>query len=147
MSSRELTRAKAVPSLFDDFFKPWNQWFDDSNIVGRVANIPAVNIKENSNQYIVSLAAPGMKKEDFNVDLNGNVLTISSEKEESSQDKNDRYNRREYSYTSFSRSFNFPDDVKPESIEARYENGELTITLPRKENGKEATASKRIAVK
>lgn len=147
MSSKALTRSSAMPSIFDDFFKPWSQWFDDGGLTNRVANLPAVNIKENGNHYTVSLAAPGMKKEDFNIDLDGNMLTISSEKEESTEDKGDRYNRREYSYSSFSRSFTVPDDVKAEAIDARYEAGELKITLPRKENGKKATASKRIAVR
>jgi HSP20 family protein len=131
MSTKALTRSSIMPSIFEDFFKPWSQWFDDSGLV---------------NHYTVSLAAPGLKKEDFNIEVDGNVLTISSEKEESTEDKGDRYTRREYSYTSFSRSFTLPDDVKPEAIDARYEAGELKITLPRKENGNKASASKRIAV-
>lgn len=147
MSSKALTRTSAMPSVFDDFFKPWSQWFDDGGLVNRVSNLPAVNIKENGNHYTVSLAAPGMKKEDFHIDVDGNMLTISSEKEESKEDKEDRYTRQEYSYSSFSRSFSVPDDVKPEAIDARYENGELKITLPRKEDAKKATATKRIAVK
>jgi HSP20 family protein len=146
MSTKALTRSSIMPSIFEDFFKPWSQWFDDSGLVNRVANLPSVNIKENGNHYTVSLAAPGLKKEDFNIEVDGNVLTISSEKEESTEDKGDRYTRREYSYTSFSRSFTLPDDVKPEAIDARYEAGELKITLPRKENGNKASASKRIAV-
>lgn len=147
MSTKALTRSLSVPSIFDDFFKPWSQWFDDGGLVSRSANIPAVNIKENGNHYTVSLAAPGMKKEDFHIDVDGNMLTISSEKEESTEDKGNRYTRKEYSYSSFSRSFTVPDDVKAEAIDARYENGELKIILPRKEDAKKATATKRIAVK
>lgn len=147
MSTKALTRSSNTPSIFDDFFKPWTQWFDDGGLMSRAANIPAVNIRENGNHYTVSLAAPGMKKEDFNIDLEGNMLTIASEKEESTEDKNDRYTRKEYSYSSFSRSFTLPEDVKAEAIDARYENGELKLTLPRKEDAKKAAATKRIAVK
>lgn len=147
MSSKALTQQSAVPSIFDDFFKPWSQWFDDGGLVSRTLKIPAVNIKQNGDHYTVELAAPGMKKEDFHIDLEGNMLTISSEKEESNEDLGDRYTRKEYSYSSFSRSFTLPDDVKPEAIDARYENGELKITLPRKEEAKKATETRRISVK
>src|SRR5215203_3817595 len=147
MSSKALTRTSAMPSIFEDFFRPWSQWFDDGGLVNRVTNLPAVNIKENGNHYTVSIAAPGMKKEDFHIDVDGNILTISSEREESTEDKDDRYTRKEYSYSSFSRSFTVPDDVKLEAIDARYESGELQITLPRKEDTKKVTATKRIAVR
>lgn len=137
----------AMPSVFEDFFKPWSQWFDDSALVKRVANMPPVNIRENGSHYTVTLAAPGLKKEDFHIDLDGNMLTISSEKEEKKEEKAEKFTRKEYSYTSFSRSFTLPDDAKPEAIDARYENGELKITLPRKEVSKKEAATKRIAVK
>ena len=147
MSTNALTRRSAMPSLFEDFFKPWSQWFDDGGLMSRAATLPAVNIKENGNHYTVSLAAPGLKKEDFRIDVDGNILTIISEKEESNEEKNEKFNRKEYSYSSFSRSFNLPEDVKQEAIDARYENGELKITLPRKEDAQKATATKKIAVK
>jgi HSP20 family protein len=147
MSTRALTKSTAVPSLFDDFFKPWNEWFDDRSFFNRVNNVPSVNITENSNSYNVALAAPGLKKEDFKIDVDGNMLTISSEKEEKTEEKEDKYTRKEYSYSSFSRSFSLPEDVKQDAIEARYENGVLDIRLPRRENGKKTAASKRIAVK
>jgi len=146
MSTKALARPSLMPSLFEDFFKPWNQWFDEG-VVGRVANMPAVNIKENGNHYAVSLAAPGMKKEDFDISQEGNILTISSAKEEKKEEKDDRYTRREYSYTSFSRSFTLPDDAKAENIDARYQDGELVLTIPRLGNGKKETSAKRIAVK
>lgn len=147
MSTRALSRMSAMPSVFEDFFKPWSQWFDDSALVKRVANMPPVNIRENGSHYTVTLAAPGLKKEDFHIDLDGNMLTISSEKEEKKEEKAEKFTRKEYSYTSFSRSFTLPDDAKPEAIDARYENGELKITLPRKEVSKKEAATKRIAVK
>jgi HSP20 family protein len=136
-----------MPPVFEDFFRPFTQWFDDSGIVRRVADVPAVNIKEENDHYTVSLAAPGLKKDDFHIAVENSLLTISSEKEEEKEEKDNRYTRREYSYTSFSRSFGLPDDVKPDGIDAHYENGELRITLPRKEEAKKAAASRRIAVK
>ena len=147
MATRGIIEPTVTPALFQDFFKPWNQWFDDSGLVNRVKNVPAVNIIENENNYMISVAAPGLKKEDLKIDVEGNMLTISSEKEESKEEKNEKFTRREYSFTSFSRSFALPEDVKQEDIDARYENGELNIMLPRKENLKKATLTKQISVK
>jgi HSP20 family protein len=136
-----------MPSVFEDFFKPWSQLFDDSGLVNRVLTVPSVNIKENGDHYTVSLAAPGLKKDDFRIDVEGNMLTISSEKEENKEEKDEKYTRQEYRYSSFSRSFTLPEDVKLEAIDARYTDGVLHIDLPRIEKAKNATASKRIAVK
>jgi HSP20 family protein len=135
-----------LPSLLEDTFNPLSQWFDDSNLVRRIAHVPAVNIKEHNDNYVVAVAAPGLKKEDFKIDLENNLLTVSSEKEEEKEEKEARFSRREYSYTSFSRSFSLPDDVKQDAIAARYENGELRITLPKKEGAKKAAAAKQISV-
>lgn len=147
MSTRALTKSNLSSSLFDDFFRPWNEWFDDSRLVSRVTTLPAVNITESQNHYNVSLAAPGLQKSDFKIDLDGNMLTISTEKEESSEEKNERFNRKEYSYTSFARSFTLPEDVMQDAIDATYENGILNIKLNRKERLKNAAATKRIEVK
>ena len=144
MSTRTLARIpEKFPSLFNDYFKPWNEWYDtEGSLTGRMITIPPVNISETRDQFIVSLAAPGMSKEDFKIDVEGNMLTISSEKEE----KLDRFTRKEYSYFSFSRSFTIPEEVNKEKIEASYENGILNLFLPRKEEFKKVTA-KKIAVK
>ena len=136
-----------MPSVFDDFFKPWNEWFDNGgNLWGRTMNVPAVNIVEHKNEYEVSLAVPGMKKDDFVIDVDGNMLTISSEKEESKEEKEKTFTRKEYNYSSFSRSFTLPEEINKEKIEAKYEDGVLKIALPRKEEAKKLTA-KHIAVK
>jgi HSP20 family protein len=108
--------------------------------------MPAVNITENNDEYKVTLAAPGMKKDDFKIDVEGNMLTISSEKEESKEEKEKRFTRKEYNYSSFSRSFTLPEEINKEKIEASYEEGILKIALPRKEEVKKLT-SKKIAVK
>lgn len=149
MSAKALTKSGGLfPGFFSDFFKPWNEWFDGENIFGgRIMNVPAVNIVENKDDYSVTLAAPGMKKEDFKIEVDGNMLTISSEKEESSEEKETKYTRKEYSYSSFSRSFTLPNEVNKDQITAGYKDGVLTLSLPKKEEAKKASASKQIAVK
>src|SRR5689334_1704296 len=97
-------------TLFDDFFTR-DLWNSNSNSVTNTS-IPAVNIRETNDQYLVEVAAPGMSKEDFKVELDGNLLTISSEKNETSEQKEgERYTRREFSYQSFQRSFQLHKDV------------------------------------
>jgi HSP20 family protein len=147
MATRALSRPLMTPSLFDDFFKPWNEWFDRPALFERMMTVPAVNVKENLDNYTVSLAVPGLKKEDFKIDMDGNMLTISCEKEENEEEKDEKYTRKEYNYFSFSRSFTLPEDVKQDAIDARYEDGVLNIKLPRLEEAKKITATKTIAVK
>ena len=146
MSTQSLTKAgERMPSIFDDFFKPWNEWFD-GGLWGRTMQVPAVNITEQKDDYLVSLAAPGLKKDDFKIDVDGNMLTISSEKEDTKEEKDKKFTRKEYNYSSFSRSFSLPEEINKEKIEAYYEDGVLKITLPRKEEAKKTTA-KHISVK
>ena len=147
METRALTRLnETMPSVFDDFFRPWTDLFDTGGWNVRPMNVPAVNITEQPNEYLLSLAAPGMKKEDFKIDVDGNMLTISSEKEENKEEKNKKFTRKEYSYSSFSRCFSLPEEIKQENIDAKYKDGVLKITLPRKEEAKKP-AVKKIAVK
>ena len=146
MTLRTLAKPILTPSIFDDFFKPWNEVFDE-NRWNKMLTVPAVNIKEEPESYLVSLAIPGMKKEDLHIDMEGNMLTISSEKEEKMEEKEDKFTRKEYNYSSFSRSFTLPEDVKLDQIDARYEDGVLKITLPRMVEAKEVITSKKIDVK
>lgn len=146
MGTQLSRQREAVPSMFDDFFRPWNEWFDNGGFMGRPLSMPAVNISEAKDNYLVSLAVPGMKKDDFKVDVEGNMLTISSEKSETKEANEEKYTRKEYNYSSFSRSFTIPDDVEIEKIDARYQDGELKLTLPRKEEAKKSSA-KKISVK
>lgn len=147
MSTQTLMKAnEKTPSIFDDFFKPWNEWFNNGNGWNRLVTIPPVNITEGKDEYQVSLAVPGMKKDDFKIDVDGNLLSISSEKEEKKEEKDKKFTRQEYSYSSFCRSFTLPEEVNKEKIDARYENGVLTLSLPMKEAAKKP-ASKQIAVK
>lgn len=148
MGTQAMTkRDGGVPSVFNDFFKPWNEWFDNGVFSGRTSFMPAVNITEKKDEFLVSLAVPGMKRDDFKIDVEGNLLTISCEKEENKEEKDVRYTRKEYSYTSFERSFTLPDEVSKEKIEARYEDGLLKLFLPKKEEAKKMAVSKHIAVK
>ena len=148
MSHQGLTRFnERTPFLFDDFFKPWNDWFNDYGIWGKTLTVPAVNIVDDNERFNVSLAVPGMKKDDFTINLDGNMLTISCEKEEKKEDKDEKFTRREYNYSSFKRSFTLPQEVDKEKIEARYEDGVLKLMLPKKEELKKIVTSKNIAVK
>jgi HSP20 family protein len=99
---------------------------------GFAQTTPAVNIQEKNEAYIVEVAAPGLKKEDFNVNLTNDILTISSEKE-IKEEEEERFTRREFSYSSFERSFSLPQTTEAEKIEAKYENGILKIKIPKKE--------------
>jgi len=148
MATQALTKAsERMPMLFEDFFKPWNEWFDNGgSLWGRMLSVPAVNITENKDNFEVSLAAPGMKKDDFKINVDGNMLTISSEKEEINEEKEKKFTRKEYNYSSFSRSFTLPDEVNREKIEAKYEDGVLKLNLPRKEEAKK-TSTKQITIK
>lgn len=149
MGTLALSKAiERMPFVFEDYFKPWNEWFDNSNsnLWGASMNIPAVNISEHKDEYLVSLAVPGMNRDDFKIDIDGNLLTISSEKEETKEEKEKKFTRKEYNYSSFRRSFTLPDEINKDKIDAKYENGILKIALPRIEEAKKITA-KHIAVK
>ena len=96
MGTQALTKTtERMPTVFDDFFKPWNEWFDNGGLWGRVMNIPAVNITENKDEYKVALAVPGMKKYHLKIDIEDNMLTISREKEENKEEK-DKKNCRQH---------------------------------------------------
>jgi len=125
------------PNFFNDFLN--RDWYDWSNQNFSLTNttIPAVNIKENDNGFDVEMAAPGMAKDDFRIELNNNVLTISSEKKAKSESKEgENITRCEFSYQSFSRSFSLPAIVETERISAKYENGLLRVNIPKKEEVK-----------
>ena len=120
-----------LPSLLDEFFKP--DWF--GGMEGMNANVPAVNISESETGFELEVAAPGMKKEDFNIEVDNNVMTISNERtsETSEEDKDKNFSRREFYYAAFRRSFNLPETVNTEKIKASYNDGILNIEIPKKE--------------
>ena len=129
----------SLPAMFDDLFSRDLFNWNNSNFSDTNTTIPAVNIKETPESYEVEVAAPGMTKNDFKVELDGNTLTIRSQKSQENEDKgNGKYYRREFSYQSFQRSFTLQKDVVDiDRIEARYENGLLQLLIPKKEEVKQ----------
>jgi len=128
----------ALPSFFDDFFTRDLENWGVGNFATGGTTTPAVNISENDEEYLVEVAAPGMSKDDFKVELENNVLTISSEKEHTEEEKNEKgYNRREFRYAAFSRSFSLPENrIEDGKVKASYQDGVLHIHLPKKEEAK-----------
>jgi HSP20 family protein len=136
-----LIKRSSLPSLLDDFFN--TEKFFDTDFFKREW-VPAVNIAEKDNQYEVELSVPGMKKEDIQVHLEGGVLTVSGESKSEKEDKEKKFTRREFSYSSFSRSFTLPENADENSINAKYENGILKLTIGKKT--KELEQKKQITV-
>lgn len=124
-------------TAFDDLFsRPFEEFLRDT---GGAMSRPAVNVLERDDHFAIEVAAPGLRKEDFTVNVDKEVLTISAERETSSGEENKengRYTRREFAYTSFRRSFTLPESVDTDHIAAAYENGVLTLRLPKREEAK-----------
>lgn len=128
-----------IPSLQSEL----SELFDTDNFFRRplwesslwdgkgLTKVPAANIHETDNEFVIELAAPGMNKKDFEVDIDNNVLEIKVEKEERSKEDKPQYTRREYDYTAFYRAFNLPETVQSEKIKAEYKDGLLKIVLPK----------------
>jgi HSP20 family protein len=128
----------AVPSFFEDMLsKDWMGWpFNRKNTD---SSVPAINVRETKDAYEVEVAAPGMTKEDFKVELDNDTLIISAEKENKKEDRDEKgdYTRREFSYQSFVRSFSLPERlVKGDNIVAKYNDGILSISIPKTEEAK-----------
>ena len=134
METKEVGKPRSEwPSLLEN--SNWlNKYFDsplDSNFnFSRVLNVPAINVKENDQEYKISIAAPGLEKQDFDIQLDQGILTISAEKEEK-KDSNGKFSRHEYNYSSWTRSFTLPEDALDGKISAEYKNGELRIDVPK----------------
>lgn len=145
---KKSSQVPAFGTFFDDFFsKDLFNW-NDKNFADFGNTLPSVNVKENDDNFEIDFAAPGMKKEDFKISLDRNLLTVSSEHktEQEEKDEKGRYARREFNYQSFSRSFTLPSEtVDDENIEANYADGILKINVPKKV--KEGTPVKTIEVK
>lgn len=117
------------PSLMNDVLRP--DWFGGMENLN--SSVPAVNIKETNENFELELAIPGFKKDDFNVEVDENILTISSEVKSENETKENNYTRREFSYSSFNRAFTLPETIDDSKINANYEDGILRLTLPKKE--------------
>jgi HSP20 family protein len=125
----------SFPSFFDRFFEGDLMDWSASNFAGNRSTLPAVNVRDNENEYLIEVAAPGMKKDDFKINYDNGRLTISSEKqEEMKEGESDRYTRREFHYQSFQRTFTVSENVVDSGkIGANYADGILIITLPKRD--------------
>ena len=126
--ARRSFRPYFMPEFFDDDFFPVHS--------NRTSSMPAVNIREDEQNYSLELAVPGIDKKDLKIDMNEDVLTISSETKNESEESKDGYKRKEFSYSAFCRSFYIPENVNREKIEANYKDGVLTVSLPKQEEEK-----------
>lgn len=124
----------------EDIMKPWSELMDEKWPFS--GSTPAVNVKETDRNYEITLAAPGLQKDDFKIDVNGSMITISAERDEKREERDETFTRREYSYSSFSRSFGLPEDIIQEKIDANYVNGELKLLLPKKEEARKTVHQK-----
>lgn len=130
-----LRTRNAWPNLVEEFFNGdlFPRFFESETR----HSLPAVNIEESRDEYRIEVAAPGLNKEDFKVNLDNNVLTVSSEKEAKQENDENKVMRKEFSYYSFTRSFTLPQTVNADKISATHKNGILTIVVPKKDEAKE----------
>jgi len=133
-----ITRRSFRPFYMPDFFD--NEFFPV--LTNRTSSMPAVNIKEDDKNYILDLAVPGIEKKDLKIDINEDVLSISSETKNESEESRDGYKRKEFSYSQFCRSFYIPENVNREKIEANYKDGVLSVALPKQEDDKNKISRK-----
>lgn len=129
----------SFPTLLNDFFTREMSNWGESNFSNTGTTVPAVNIKEDKDNFEVEVAAPGMKKGDFKIHLDNNLLTISSESNFENEENNQgEYSRKEFSYQSFQRSFTLPKEVvDADNIKAKYSDGVLKLSIPKKEEAKQ----------
>ncbi|WP_412560878.1 Hsp20/alpha crystallin family protein [Winogradskyella sp. MIT101101] len=129
---------RSLPSLsswMDDIFnKSFGNEFVSNFNTG--ITLPAVNVLDNDDEYIVEMAVPGLKKSDFDVNIDNQLLSISAESNTEKEDTNENYTRREFGYSSFKRTFSLPETVETDKIEAKYEEGILKVMLPKREEAK-----------
>lgn len=137
-------RGSLLPAFWDEFFPDWQDF--NGKKTTPFLTVPPVNISEEKDHFSISMAAPGMKKEDFKIDVSGNQLSISAEKETSEEKKGEKFTKREYNYSSFFRSFDLPDSVVEDKINAAYTDGVLRLTLPKKEEAQKDAVKHQIAV-
>lgn len=133
----------ALEDLFNDRFFGLSPFFRQVTQNGSL--VPDANIIENPEHYVIELAAPGLDREDFNVEVKNGILNISAEKEEETKEESKNFRKREFSFNSFTRSFALPENLAIDNIFAKYKNGVLQLTLPKKEISP-ATPSRHIEV-
>ncbi|WP_158826339.1 Hsp20/alpha crystallin family protein [Mucilaginibacter lacusdianchii] len=140
MSLVKWNSEKKNSGLMPEFTDIFESFFNDSFVADRlITRVPAVNISETPEEYHVELAAPGLNKQDFKISTERNMLTVSVEQRTESTANNKKYNKREFSYSSFVRSFTLPESADDSRIEAIYDNGVLNISIAKKEEAKSVT--------
>jgi len=120
-----------VPAYWDDFFN--DNFFNQVNSRSSYENRPAVNVSENDKEYSIEVAAPGIDRKAFNLEIENDILTISTERKENKEGQKTNFLRREFNFQSFKRSFQLPETIDQEQIKATHDAGILTLTLPKKE--------------
>tara|TARA_X000000368_G_scaffold87219_1_gene66324 strand:+ start:112 stop:534 length:423 start_codon:yes stop_codon:yes gene_type:complete len=139
MSIVKFNHKPSINSLFDDFFTNTDKLDTNYN----KHTIPAVNVKEHEKGFVIELAIPGMKKEDLNIELENNKLSISNENELEENDESGKYTKREFAYGRFQRTFNLPKNVEEKKIVGDYKDGILSVSIP---ISKENKLAKKIAI-
>jgi HSP20 family protein len=140
-----------LPMITRRSYKPflWSNLFDDDFfpvVSQRSTSIPAVNIKEDEKRFVLDLAVPGIDKKDLKIEIHEDVLTISSENNKEKEETHDGFKRREFSYSSFCRSFYLPENVNKDKIGANYKDGILSVELPKEEEEEKAKLSREVKV-
>jgi HSP20 family protein len=145
----KVSTKRNLPRVVSD----WQDWMDDffnlspTGLLNKIGiTTPAVNIREDEKAYIIEVAAPGMEKEDFKLAVNRDSLTISCEKKTEKEDADQNYQRREFSFSSFRRTFTLPEDVDRNAIEAQYQNGVLFVKAAKLPTGQVAEEIRTISV-
>lgn len=127
---------KSFNNFMDDFFATVPSIFRDDFITPNFSSFTPVNIKETENEYVLDVVAPGFEKEDFKINLDNNTLTVSAERKVETENKREKFIRKEYKQQSFKRSFTIDENVDAENISAKYVNGVLTLNLAKKQEVK-----------
>lgn len=130
LEKKPVNPARSLNNWVEDFFN--NDLFNFFGKEGWSAT-PSVNVKDMEDKFLLELAAPGLERDSFNIELHNNILTLSAEKKEEKEEEKENYRRREFNYSNFRRTFQLPDEVDAEKIAANYENGVLFVTLPKKD--------------
>jgi len=133
-SNKAVETGRMFPSVFSDLF---DSFFGNELMGGDMVSwVPAVNISETNDNFKIDVAAPGLGKDNFKIQVDNDVLSISGNRKEEKNEGNTRYTRREFSYGSFKRSFNLPENVEADKVNAYFENGVLSLSIPKKEEAK-----------
>jgi HSP20 family protein len=135
----QLVKFNSTPSLLSAFENFWGNDLVNYDMLSK-AKLPAVNVKDKDKEYEIEVAAPGFKKEDFTISVENRILTISAEEKEEKEVKEDKYTRREFLSSSFTRSFSLPENIDESQICGHYDDGVLHVTIPK---GQEKVAEKK----